>query len=137
MKEQKTEIVKAWVRKAENDIITARQTLCLPNGPTDTVCFHSQQAVEKTLKAILTYNNVEFPKIHNLVRLLDMVISFIPDLNIFREHFAEMSSHAIEIRYPDYLYEPTRADAIKALEIAEKVLKKVKEVIIQNDADKI
>lgn len=39
-----------WLQKADHDIITARQTLLLPSGPTDTVCFHAQQAVENPLK---------------------------------------------------------------------------------------
>ncbi|MDP6040488.1 MAG: HEPN domain-containing protein [Candidatus Latescibacteria bacterium] len=39
-----------WLEKAETDVITARQTLTLADGPTDTPCFHAQQAVEKSLK---------------------------------------------------------------------------------------
>lgn len=41
------EFAREWLRKAGNDLITARQTLLLPDGPTDTVCFHAQQTVEK------------------------------------------------------------------------------------------
>ncbi len=45
-----TELALLWLRKADNDLITARQTLLLADGPTDTVAFHAQQPVEKALK---------------------------------------------------------------------------------------
>jgi HEPN domain-containing protein len=41
------------IGKAENDLKTAAQTLKLGTDcPTDTVCFHAQQCVEKCLKKI-------------------------------------------------------------------------------------
>ena len=49
-------ILRSWVEKAENDWINATHTLKLEkNCPTDTVCFHAQQCVEKYLKALLVY----------------------------------------------------------------------------------
>jgi HEPN domain-containing protein len=35
--------------------------------------FHCQQAVQKFLKALLTYYQVEFPKTHDIERLLTLV----------------------------------------------------------------
>ena len=52
MNDKKHELAKAWLKKGRNDLITARQKLLLPDGPTDTVCFHAQQAAEKALKAL-------------------------------------------------------------------------------------
>ena len=49
-----TAVVSEWVAKAENDLKSA--ALILRAGkdcPTDTVCFHAQQVVEKYLKALL------------------------------------------------------------------------------------
>ena len=43
-----------WMKKADNDLFTARCVLEAPEGPTDTPCLHAQQAAEKALKAILT-----------------------------------------------------------------------------------
>jgi HEPN domain-containing protein len=56
------EAVSGWLKKADNDIIAARQILLLEEAPLDTVCFHAQQAVEKAMKALLTQRGVEFPK---------------------------------------------------------------------------
>ena len=41
-------VAREWVVKAENDLKAAAQILKLANEcPTDTVCFHAQQCVEK------------------------------------------------------------------------------------------
>jgi HEPN domain-containing protein len=45
-----------WATEADNDLKTAAHTLKLADKcPTDTVCFHAQQCVEKYLKAFLAY----------------------------------------------------------------------------------
>ena len=49
----------------------SRHVLSLPEGSTNTACFHAQQAVEKSLKALLTSWGIAFPKTHDLTRLLD------------------------------------------------------------------
>ncbi len=36
MNDPQTEFARQWLKKAENDVITARQTLALKDGPTDT-----------------------------------------------------------------------------------------------------
>jgi len=126
MKTHNTELALRWLEKADHDLITAKQTLLLPEGPTDTACFHAQQAVEKALKALLTSHNVPFPKIHELVRLLDIAVTYLPDLSEFRPNLAEMTDYAIEVRYPDDWFEPTRDEALQALALAELIVERVK-----------
>ncbi len=47
-------VVAEWVEKAEHDLTAASHTLKLGKQcPTDTVCFHAQQCVEKYFKAVL------------------------------------------------------------------------------------
>lgn len=48
------------LKKAANDLVAARATLATETA-TDTICFHAQQAVEKSLKAILALYDVEYP----------------------------------------------------------------------------
>jgi HEPN domain-containing protein len=60
-------VVSEWVAKAENDITNATHTLKLGKDcPTDTVCFHAQQGVEKYLKALLVLERIDFPKTHDI-----------------------------------------------------------------------
>ncbi|MGF1515260.1 MAG: HEPN domain-containing protein [Elainellaceae cyanobacterium] len=65
-------ITREWGNKAEADFATAQreaQVTELPNY--DAVCFHSQQCIEKYLKACLQEANIAFGKTHDLVALLE------------------------------------------------------------------
>ena len=105
MNDPRRDFALQWFEKAKNDLVTAKQTLALPDGPTDTPCFHAQQAVEKSLKALLTAKGIAFPRTHDLMPLLDMMIPVLPELENFGEAFAELSNYAVEVRYPgDFIY---------------------------------
>jgi HEPN domain-containing protein len=58
-----------WLAKAEHDFRTA-DLLIAAGGPWDNVCYHSQQAVEKLLKAFLIAQGIPPKKIHDLGALL-------------------------------------------------------------------
>ena len=64
-------IAKEWVIKSQNDLKSA-EILFRENGPTDSLCFHCHQAVEKILKGFLVFNKKEFPKVHDLIHLLNL-----------------------------------------------------------------
>ena len=67
-------VVREWVRKAENDLKNAAHTLKMKREcPTDTVCFHAQQCVEKYLKAFLSFKSIDFPKAHDIGELLALI----------------------------------------------------------------
>lgn len=100
MSDPQTEFARQWLKKAENDVITARQTLALEDGPTDTPCFHAQQAVEKSLKALLTANGIVFPYTHDVIALLDMSIitdSIATNQEIFNAMFVEQLQELFEV----------------------------------------
>ena len=65
-------VVREWVQKAENDLKNAVNTLKMGEDcPTDTVCFHAQQCVEKYLKAFLVSRDIDFPRTHDIGDLVD------------------------------------------------------------------
>jgi len=46
--EQVIKVVREWIEKTENDLKNAAHTLKMGKDcPTDTICFHAQQCVEK------------------------------------------------------------------------------------------
>ena len=63
-------VVREWIAKAEEDFKSAVHLLKMKDCPVGNVCFHAQQCVEKYLKALLVTQDLEFPKIHDLVELL-------------------------------------------------------------------
>src|SRR5207244_8356598 len=69
-------LLREWIEKAEADLEAAGHLA--PNAASnirlrEIVGFHCQQAVEKYLKALLTFYQVEFPKTHNIQRLMFLV----------------------------------------------------------------
>ena len=54
------EKAKEWLKKAETDLKVAN--ILIREGIYDYSLFHSQQAVEKYLKAFLTYHNNTFAR---------------------------------------------------------------------------
>lgn len=94
------EVTTEWVAKAENDFIVAeRESIGVP-VIYDAVCFHSQQCVEKYFKAVLQENEVYFEKTHDLDILLEKCKDFIPELYRHKNEIIELSSYAVEVRYP-------------------------------------
>lgn len=61
---------RAWLDKASGDVLNIDNDLNASRVPWDTVCFHAQQAVEKTLKAFLVFHNRGVTRTHDLVALL-------------------------------------------------------------------
>ncbi|MCX6550713.1 MAG: HEPN domain-containing protein, partial [Acidobacteria bacterium] len=71
--EIRREIVAQWVARADEDLSVARHLLAEKLPYHGAIGFHAQQAAEKFLKAYLVAHQVEFPKTHDLGRLLDLI----------------------------------------------------------------
>ena len=57
-------LVRQWISRAENDLLNVRNNLAAQEIPWDTICFHSQQAAEKYLKAVLVFYDQPIPRTH-------------------------------------------------------------------------
>ena len=73
------ELTVEWMDKATDDLLVAKRELEEP-PVYDAVCFHSQQCVEKCLKAVLQENDIYFEKTHDLDVLLNKCKAIIPEL---------------------------------------------------------
>lgn len=114
------EVAREWVIKADNDLTTAAHTLELGEDcPTDTVCYHAQQCVEKYLKAALVVASVDFPKTHDLERLTALVPpGGRPQFS--DEEQARLTDYATAARYPGWGEIPL-AEARRAVAVARRV----------------
>lgn len=132
MKKGKTEF-EQWVMYAENDLKAAQELL--NSKLYNIVCFHSQQAIEKYLKAFLVYNGVNPPRTHSIVYLIEMCASIEEDFEKFKEEARIIDVFYIPSRYPnaplgslpDSL--PNKDDAERAFEIAQKICQFVKNLL--------
>lgn len=116
------EIAKQWLAKARNDLLNADNNLNSDEVPTDTVCFHCQQAAEKLLKAYLVGNGQLYPITHDLFLILEKILPLNSDAESLRDSLAILMPYAIEIRYPDDWHMPTEEDAREARGAAGQVL---------------
>ncbi len=122
MKGDKFDVVRAWFKKAENDLVTAEHTLTLEHPPYDTICFHAEQCAEKYLKGFLTFLEIEFPKTHSIEDLVSLCKKSAPSIESELGDVEILSSYGVEVRYPDELYYDIPAeDAHEAISLAKKV----------------
>lgn len=93
----------------------------LPQGVLyNELCFHAQQAVEKSLKAVLIHYGIEFRKVHDI----DYLVSLLPpqvERPLEAEQMADLTSYAVTSRYPGEYEEVSQDDYREALHIAQVV----------------
>jgi HEPN domain-containing protein len=96
-------LTREWVEKAEADFLTAQREYRARKAPNyDAVCFHSQQCVEKYLKALLQEHNIAFGKIHDLAVLLNLLLVVHPAWSVYLPAMRSLSAYAVEFRYPGF-----------------------------------
>lgn len=93
-------LVRQWTSRAENDLLNVRNNLAAQEIPWDTICFHSQQAAEKYLKAVLVFHAQPIPRTHDLEHLLGMIGQWIPQIQERREALRWLTTFAVASRYP-------------------------------------
>jgi len=119
------QLVAAWLRKADLDFETVLHLL--PEDRfRDVVVFHSQQAAEKYLKALLTRHQIEFPKTHELRRLLELLRPADPVLSGALGGLKWLEPFGVEIRYPGDRPETLPGDEHRARQLAQTVREAVR-----------
>lgn len=63
------------------------------------IFFHLQQAAEKLLKALLSFMKINFPKIHDLEELLNLIRQNNINLQTDNEKLTDLEDYAVEGRY--------------------------------------
>jgi HEPN domain-containing protein len=90
-----------WLRRARSDLALAG--IALPRDVLyNELCFHAQQAAEKSIKAVLVHCGIEFRKVHNIDYLMTLLP---PEVSVppAAEEIVSLTSYAVMFRYPgDY-----------------------------------
>lgn len=111
-------LIRQWIQKAEEDYKNAEHTLTLEEDcPVSTVCFHSQQCIEKYLKALLICHSLPVPKCHDLLALYHQLDSENRPV-LSEEGLAILNRYAVESRYPGGWEVILRSEAEDAFHIA-------------------
>ena len=93
------------------------------------VAFHSQQVVEKCFKAIIEEKNMNVPHIHNLIRLYEIIESFL-SVTFDKKGILTLDNIYTRSRYQGEIGliptgKPTLQDAKRYYEIARKIYEEV------------
>ena len=112
---------RAWLEKAWEDLAAAALDLGANPPLCGDTAFHAQQAVEKALKAFLTWHGREFRKTHNLIELGQHGGELDRNLEPLLRQAAPLTEYAWKFRYPGDPERPTQQEAEEALATARRV----------------
>ncbi len=116
-----------WIKAARLDIANIVYII-EDEDLSSVVAFHSQQAIEKSLKALLTAKNINFRKIHSIEKLLNLAQGY---LSIENYDLVDLlDSLYIESRYPGDMEllpygKPTLEDAREFYDFTNKLFTRV------------
>jgi HEPN domain-containing protein len=66
------ELARLSLEKAQQDLVAVRKWLTDADIADEIIGFHIQQAIEKSLKAVLLRRTIDYPHTHNLRLLIDL-----------------------------------------------------------------
>ena len=128
MTDDRKEFIRNWLFRANEDIAVIENLIQSdPKTYASSICFHAQQAVEKFLKALLVYHDVDFPKTRDLDYLLSECGKIEPSLDHL--DLKSLTDFGVSIRYPDDFYVPDEKETEYYKEVALKTKKAVESII--------
>ena len=102
-----------WLRFAAEDLDAAQRLLADRASAPRHVCWHSQQAAERALKAALVLEGIDFPYTHDLNALRNLLPDSWP-VGADDAGLADLTGWVVQARYPGEWPEPSAADAARA-----------------------
>ena len=123
MDEAQRELTRRWLKKAANDLATARLIGGTSGAPLDIAIYHCQQAAEKAVKGYLISRDQPFAKTHEIAPLVLQAMAMENGFEAFLDAAHLLSPFAWRFRYPSELEpsEPTRDQVDEALQHAQAV----------------
>lgn len=95
----------------------------------DDLCFDAQQAAEKAIKAVLVHRSVDFPKTHDIGRLLTLATEAGVPAADDLQGAAALTPFAAAGRYPTSWGDTDEAEYRDAVRLAERVVRWAESVI--------
>jgi HEPN domain-containing protein len=120
MDDPKSELVQAWLVKAQTDLIAARR-LAVGNDPLwDAAVYHCQQAAEKAVKGYLVFSDRRFKKIHDVEDLVVMAEECNNRFSAWHDAAKLVTPYAQAFRYPaeESQFEPDQHKYVAAEQAA-------------------
>jgi HEPN domain-containing protein len=117
-----------WLKKSDHDFRTMKVLHAAHDSAmNDAVCFHAQQSIEKLLKALCIEQEISFPKSHDLKKLVNLLISIYPTLEILSDNLKDLTELGLEFRYPDEF--ASQKDADRAVALCAEIRLHIKDIL--------
>jgi HEPN domain-containing protein len=114
---------RSWTDNAFGDMRVAKHLLSTMHPiPVEIIGFHSQQASEKSLKAVLAYNETVIPRTHEITELVNICKTLGACFDIPEAVADTITEYAVKVRYKQETRDFTENDAEFAVKQAEKVI---------------
>ena len=124
-----------WVAHAESDLKLALLGMDDPDVRREMVCFHTQQAAEKAIKAVLLAWNIEFPLTHDIGELLEIAEENGLPLSGSVSRADSLTPYAVLTRYPGFWEEILPEDVEEAIEVAQDALRWAEDMLKKQKGD--
>lgn len=112
----------AWLSRAKSNLRLAELGDGVPEIFLEDLCFDAQQAAERALKALCVHHELDFPKTHSLVVLMDILesagVSIPPEVKAADI----LTQYAVQTRYPGWAEAVSEEEYQLALEMARQVV---------------
>ncbi|MDQ2787887.1 MAG: HEPN domain-containing protein [Chloroflexota bacterium] len=113
------EIALSWFAIAQRDLDSARRLAIGPNSYLDTAIYHCQQAAEKAVKGFLVFHNRDFPKTHDIRKVVALVEAVESRFASWLDATELLTPYATAFRYTDELIEPNQDESDHPLKSAD------------------
>ena len=117
-----------WMNRARSSLAIAKNRV--PQAYLEDLCFESQQAAEKSIKAVMIARNIEFPYVHDLDRLLSLLEDEGEVIPASIRQVSKLTKYATVTRYPGDMGPVTAQEYAEATAIAEAVVRWAEERIL-------
>ena len=116
-----------WLNRAQSNLMLAQAQG--ENVYLEDLCFNTQQAVEKSIKALLIQHKIEFPYVHDIAELLTLLEQNGQEIPQHIKQAERLTRFAVATRYPGIAPLVTQEEYIEALNLAEEVVLWVEDLL--------
>lgn len=110
--------VRQWLGKADEDLMAA-EVIAAAHLPTYWMAsFHAQQTAEKALKALLTRDQIDFSRTHNIGELLRLADRAMPEISAKLDAARDLTRYAVSDRYPGEEAPVAQGEALRHVALA-------------------
>jgi HEPN domain-containing protein/predicted nucleotidyltransferase len=110
-----------WLNRARSNLAMAKASV--PGVYRQDLCFQAQQAAEKAIKAVMIRRDIEFPYVHDLGQLLNVLQENGEEIPSGLWPSRDLTRFALMDRYPGSRPEPTDEEYREYLSIVEAVVR--------------